>query len=65
VAGVETYITWLASIGFGIVLAALVMLIAYLKAREHHKRAARLVSSLFSDTGSESEGAGKLYQDLN
>ena len=60
VPGVETYITWLVSIGFGIVLAVLVVLIAYLRAREHNKQAAKVVSSLFSDSGSED---GKLFQD--
>ncbi len=68
VAGVEPYITWLASIGFGIVLAAVVVLIAWLKDREHKKRAPRLVSSLFSDTGSQSDDDdkhGRRYQELN
>jgi hypothetical protein len=69
VAGTEAYITWLASIGFGIVLAALVIGIACVKAREEKKRAQRLVSSIFSDPDVMSDGEGKNgtfrgYQDL-
>lgn len=55
VAGVRTYLTWLVSVGIGVVLTGVVAFITHLQSREHTKRAPRPVSSLFVDTTSDGE----------